>query len=451
MLPTALPRKWLWHHAAMLLLILVIGLINMIWAEKILVNGGLGWDGNLYGETIKYFQQRALTERLDSYVAQRVFPIAVVYGILQALHLPLENAVIIKTFEVINLLLLLITCGLWISIANHWNLKLQSRWLSFIGLFVNFANFKLLSYYPVLTDCWALMLGMLLFHCFLKRNLAALFVTTLIGAFSWPVLIYNGFLLLIFPRQALETASSTAHPDGSSDDTIREPNAQKSQRWLSRLVALSLVIITAILVAYACSFNTGTENSLFVRFVAATRHDELIVSDFVAVLVFGGAEAFLRYQSADRAPKFAFVALVSCGGGRDGFGVGEVAFAPFFQSLQFVRCVADVFQNRRVGAVQQNSAVFGGPRDLFWANRLAVCVLLAAHGAHRARTGRGPGVVADDEFDVEPRYRIASCDARLSHFRRLAGQKSGKPRVEPRIFRVFHRVVAAAGEILAEN
>src|SRR5262249_45416437 len=67
-------------------------------------------------------------------------------------------------------------------------------------LFVNFAVLKWVPYYPVLTDVYALTLGLLMLYCYLADRALALGVLTALGAFTWPPLIYQGSLLLLFPR-----------------------------------------------------------------------------------------------------------------------------------------------------------------------------------------------------------------------------------------------------------
>ena len=187
-------------HLLMMLLVLLVGLINFQWGEKITVGGGFGSDGIFYGALAKDFYIKGI----DAYRMQRIVPSAVIHYTLRALRVPLVDRNIITAFELYNLLLLLLGCYLWKPIADRLALSIRGRWLGFIGLFVNYATLKWAFYYPVATDVSAFVLGMFMLLFFLKGQTLQLFIVTLVGAFTWPVIIYGGIILILFPNKAPE-------------------------------------------------------------------------------------------------------------------------------------------------------------------------------------------------------------------------------------------------------
>ncbi|MCA1624053.1 MAG: hypothetical protein LC778_09685, partial [Acidobacteria bacterium] len=193
-------KSLLRSHLLMLLLILSVGLIKIYWGEKIPVGGGFGWDGKFYGELAQDFWIRGM----DTYRMQRIVPSAIIHYTLRALQAPLDNGSIIKAFDIYNLFLLLFGSYLWKLIADEMSLSVRGRWLGFTGLFVNFATLKQAFYYPVLTDVTAFVIGMLMLLFFLKGQSLPLFLATLIGAFTWPVILYGGIVLLLLPNKPLE-------------------------------------------------------------------------------------------------------------------------------------------------------------------------------------------------------------------------------------------------------
>ncbi len=97
----------------------------------------------------------------------------------------------------------MLSCVIYLFIAEELDLHQSGLWFGFVGIFVNFAFFKYAWYYPVLTDvsAAALSLAMLLFY--LRRRQLPLVIVTLMGAYTWPTLIYIGLFLLMFPRESI--------------------------------------------------------------------------------------------------------------------------------------------------------------------------------------------------------------------------------------------------------
>lgn len=179
----------------------VLGLGNLLFAEKIPVNGGFGWDGQLYGRWAKDFYQEVIIKGVGLYHIQRILPSAVVHYGLRLFRIPLEDQNIIIGFGVLNLLLLTIAAYVWGLVAGELRIGEKGKWLGFAAMFVNFATLKMAFYSPVLTDTSAFALGMLMLYFFLKENSLGVLIVSILGAFTWPSMIYFGLALFVFPRR----------------------------------------------------------------------------------------------------------------------------------------------------------------------------------------------------------------------------------------------------------
>lgn len=187
-------------YGLMFLLLAALCLYSAFWGGLVPIGNGLGWDGARYGNEVKNFH----VSEIDPYYVQRLFPIALIHYALVLLKLPLVDATVIAAFRVYNLSLILLACLVWILVANLLGISIRGKWLGFAALFVNFAILKQAFYYPVLTDIPAFVLGLLTLYFFLKNNVWALFLITLVAAFTWPMIVCTGVLFLLFPRKPIK-------------------------------------------------------------------------------------------------------------------------------------------------------------------------------------------------------------------------------------------------------
>jgi hypothetical protein len=209
--------------------------VNFFWGEKVQAGGGLGWDGVIYAHIVRNLGSMISGGHLSGYYTQRILPAAIVRGMLLLSGAPMNDENIIRGFEVYNLILLAGACWAWKRVACVFDLSLAGRWIGFSGIFVNFECSKQAFYYPVLTDVTALFVTLLLLLFYVEKKPVALFVTTLIGAFSWPVVSICGGFLLLFLRT--ELPKDVVAP-ASSASTVSKYNSAK-RSWLT-LLALSI-------------------------------------------------------------------------------------------------------------------------------------------------------------------------------------------------------------------
>jgi hypothetical protein len=199
-------------HRLMTLIVLSLGLYSLFWGERISAGNGLGFDGRVYASMTREIGSQIATGQLGSYYAQRILPSAIVHGMLRIAEAADNNENIIRCFELYNLLLVVGACRIWKRVADKLSLSVAGRWIGFGGLFLNFQCSKQTFFYPVLTDVTALFTGTLLLMFYLERKPIGLLVTTLIGAFAWPIVSVCGALLLVFlrsefPKQVIAPAT----------------------------------------------------------------------------------------------------------------------------------------------------------------------------------------------------------------------------------------------------
>lgn len=160
---------------------------------------GFGYDGAWYAAITKNLSGMIHNGELSLYRIQRILPSAAVKILMTVFRIPVEDYFIIKSFQFYNLILLSASSILYIKISELFNLSLKYIWFGFILGFVNYGIFLMPFFYPVLTDITAFFLGFCLYYFYLKDNLIAKIIVTLLSAFTWPLLVFTGILLIIFP------------------------------------------------------------------------------------------------------------------------------------------------------------------------------------------------------------------------------------------------------------
>lgn len=232
----------------MTLVMLLIGLANIFWAEKLTVREGFGWDGVTYAGWARDFYRTVLVERVPDYYVKRILPSALVhYGSRLAtapfLSAERRDAVlneswnVILCFDIYNLLLLLVAVSTWGLIANELAIQDRGKWFGFCFLFLSYAILKNNFYHSVLTDTSAFTLGLLMFYFFLANKPFGLWATIVLGAFTWPSIPYMGALLFVLPYRK------------EVQDQIQSAAPPSSRRW-PMLLASMVCLLTLITFVY---------------------------------------------------------------------------------------------------------------------------------------------------------------------------------------------------------
>jgi len=200
-------QKLLTDYSGILMVIFVVlyGILYFLFGKVISVGNGFGWDGQIYRDISKNFNlELFLSKSLNSYAIQRIVPSGLVSFVFHLLNIPLSDNNILVGFQILNLIILLISIITYLGISNFLKFSTQKKWIGFFGLFVNFLVVKQFFYYPTLTDSMAFMLGLLLIYFYFRNWAFGILFITLVGAFTWPTFMYFSLLLFIFPSNKVQ-------------------------------------------------------------------------------------------------------------------------------------------------------------------------------------------------------------------------------------------------------
>lgn len=180
--------------------VLMLGLIGFIWSPVIDANDGLGFDGSLYAAFSADFQGTVLGGEIASYRLQRVVPAGLVALGLELTGASRTPAVLVLGWRLLNLSALVGVAILWWLIARTLCVSRAGTLMGALLLLGNFAVARMAFYYPTLTDTFALFVATWIVFAYVSDHRVMLAVASLVAAFSWPVLLGAGLLLLVFAR-----------------------------------------------------------------------------------------------------------------------------------------------------------------------------------------------------------------------------------------------------------
>jgi hypothetical protein len=185
---------------AVVLAAFLIATIGFFTSEKVGINNGLGWDGAIYAGWVRDFSA-SIDDGIDAYRIQRIFPAAVAHCALRPFIGDIKDKHIIRVYGVINIIGTMLVALFWCKIAGELKIGHAGKWLGFAGLILNFAMTKNAYFNPVLTDVTAMAIATAMCYCYLRGWQFRLLFTMVLGAFTWPTLIYIGAVLVLFPRR----------------------------------------------------------------------------------------------------------------------------------------------------------------------------------------------------------------------------------------------------------
>lgn len=193
---------------ALTMLTLVTVLPLFVFGEKLAANQGFGLDGALFGPMAADFYG-ALKE-ISQYRLQRSLPSAMLYHLYWAFGIPFTAQSIVTGYVLLNVAALAGGSFLWGRIADHLGMSQPAKWLGGVALIANFASLKMLSYYPVLMDGSAFLLGLMALYSWLRGRTLLLHAVTIITIFAWQTAWIFCVPLLIFGRRE-RAASGEEH------------------------------------------------------------------------------------------------------------------------------------------------------------------------------------------------------------------------------------------------
>ena len=195
------------------LLTFCLGSLMILFGGLIDVGGGAGFDGIIYQEQVRNFEQLFAEKRLNSTdilpgqpaKVNRFLPSMIVHYGMKSFGIPFEPANIVKAFQYHNLIWLVLASLAWGGITFRLKLQEKSKWFGWVMFFCTWATLRMPFFDPVLTDTTALCLALIMLFFFFQKEFIAipgLILTGFLGGFVWqPILIYT-YILLLFPREA---------------------------------------------------------------------------------------------------------------------------------------------------------------------------------------------------------------------------------------------------------
>lgn len=170
------------------------------WGERIPVHGGLGWDGITYAAYAKNFIEE-ITTNADLYHVSRCLPSFLLWLSCKLLHVQLDSPEsIFNAFFILNNVCFFLIYCLWSRICQLKRFSLEVQLMGTLCFFCNFSFLKFYQYDPVLTDVFALLLGMSALYFYLKKSFIFLNLLLIPTMFTWPVGIVFISILILFSK-----------------------------------------------------------------------------------------------------------------------------------------------------------------------------------------------------------------------------------------------------------
>ena len=170
--------------------------------ERVHWNGGLGFDGTLYGHLSADFTG-VLAQRIPNYYLERLLPSLIVWLSAALLHVQLSTPQrIVDAFHIYNSLMLVGAAFVWMRITRTLRLTPEVALVGTACLFVNWTVLKQYWFFVVQTDVTAFALGTFAALCVIERRPFLLTVVALIASLAWETVMPFTLILILFARPA---------------------------------------------------------------------------------------------------------------------------------------------------------------------------------------------------------------------------------------------------------
>ncbi len=202
-------------------LILIIGFLGLIaWfyfsfhhGERVWANQGAGWDGANYAKIAMHFEEFLQNAKIDSYRAKHALPSIMIYYTSKLLNINItKTAEVVQFFLVFQYILLLVSVYYAQLISRFLKFTTKTNYIFYSALFLTLPILKKFLYIPIGTDISAFTIGIIMLYYYLKNDSIKLLISSLLGSFIYPSIVYAGFILLLFPSQTTEDHSEKPEP-----------------------------------------------------------------------------------------------------------------------------------------------------------------------------------------------------------------------------------------------
>ncbi|MBR0964707.1 hypothetical protein JQ554_13240 [Bradyrhizobium diazoefficiens] len=237
----------------MVFIVVVLGICNLLFGELVPAGGGLGWDGVTYADMVRRLGSMISNGELSRYYSQRFLPSLIVRMMLEVAGADLSDQNIIRGFELLNLLALVLGTLIWKRMADLLSIRTSGQWIGFASLFLNYFATKHLRYAPVTTDGVALLVNLLLIWLYLEKWPLLLLAATIAGSFVWQLSgVYGAILLISLHLKPQETGDVQM-----AAETLYGGNRETRAFWAFIAIAMATISIIA-LSQLAAALKTGS-------------------------------------------------------------------------------------------------------------------------------------------------------------------------------------------------
>ena len=155
------------------------------------------WDGLEYHNIALYFQQDSYKENIGSYYVQRIFVSFLLFLFSYATNTEISEINTVIFYSLWNIFCTSISLFCYLRISEKYMLSPATKVFGFAGIFYSFFTLKMSSFYPVLLDQTAFMLGFVLLYSLLYNKIILSYFTIFLGAFTFPTILPSGLLLTV--------------------------------------------------------------------------------------------------------------------------------------------------------------------------------------------------------------------------------------------------------------
>jgi len=181
--------------------------------EKVAKDNGIGWDGEIYLNTIQHFTELILTHGYDRYAIQRIMPWGLVNIVFQICHIEATPHNALIAGGVLNILALALAIFYFFRISSLKQWKQSTEVIAFASLFYSYALLKIPGYYILLSDTFGFLWGIMMLYYFLCKKRWALIFLAVLGSVNWPVALLCGLVLAFFPTNEMRIHSILSRED----------------------------------------------------------------------------------------------------------------------------------------------------------------------------------------------------------------------------------------------
>lgn len=179
-------------HILLSITVLIV-FISIFFGEKVPLNNGHGWDGEIYYQIAKNisFTEFFDGKTISKYYVKRALPFLIVGKMADLCSIDLDLGMKITSF-----LSILISMYFVVKIMNILRFNNNQKILTVICLFSNYSILKMVGYYPWLTDQFAFFLTIVSIYYFLKGSNLGLITCIILMSFVWPVVLFMYLMVL---------------------------------------------------------------------------------------------------------------------------------------------------------------------------------------------------------------------------------------------------------------